>query len=53
MCGGQFGWDGFLLKGNAGVQRFAQMVWQSIVECKGRSELYCKADRPSSCESRA
>ncbi len=53
MRAGQFGWDGFLLKGNAGVQRSAQAVWKSAVECKGRSGLYCEADGPSSRESGA
>ena len=50
--GGQFDWGGLLLKGNGGVQRYTQRGWQSRVERKGISVLYCKTDMSSSYESR-
>ncbi len=53
MCGGQFDWDGFLQKSNAGAQRSAQSGWKSDEECIGISRLYCEGDTPSSCESRS
>ena len=51
--GGPFDWGGRLLKGNGGVQRLAQAAWKPAEECKGRSQLDCKADAPSRDESRA
>ncbi len=50
---GQFDWGGFLQKSNGGARRYTQHGWQSCVERKGRSVLYCKTDGSSSCESRA
>ncbi len=53
MSGGQFDWGGRLLKGNGGAQRFPQVEWKPIIECKGIRELDCEADGPSRDESRA
>ena len=50
---GQFDWGGFLLNYNGGARRYTQHGWQSCVERKGISVLYCKTDMSSSCESRA
>ena len=50
---GQFDWGGFLLNCNGGARRYTQHGWQSCVERKGISVLYCKTDMSSSCESRA
>ncbi len=52
MYDGQFDWGGRLLKSNGGVQRFTQNGWKPFVERNGVSELYCKAYKPSSYESR-
>ncbi len=51
VYGGKFDWGGYLLKSNAGAQRFAQEVWKSSVECMSRSKLYCKIGGSSSRES--
>jgi hypothetical protein len=53
VADGQFDWGGRLLKGNGGVQRLAQAEWKPAAECKGTSQLDCKADAPSRDESRA
>lgn len=50
---GQFDWGGFLQNCNGGARRYTQRGWQSCVERKGRSVLYCKIDGSSSYESRA
>ena len=50
---GQFDWGGFLLNCNGGARRYTQHGWQSCVERKGISVLYCKRDISSSYESRA
>ena len=52
VSGGQFDWGGRLPKSNGGAQRYAQIGWKSIDECKCRSVLDCEADGPSRCESR-
>ncbi len=49
---GQFDWGGFLPNCNGGVPRYTQHGWQSCVERKGRSVLYCETDMSNSCESR-
>ena len=49
---GQFDWGGLLLKGNGGVQRYPQCVWQSHSERKGRRVLDCETDKSSRDESR-
>ena len=53
VADGQFDWGGRLLKSNGGAQRLAQAEWKPAIECKGRSQLDCKADAPSRDESRA
>jgi len=53
VSGGQFDWGGRLRKGNGGAQRLAQMEWEPIAECKGRSQLDCETDMSSRDESRA
>ena len=50
---GQFDWGGFLPNCNGGARRYTQRGWQSRVERKGISVLYCKTDGSSSYESRA
>lgn len=50
---GQFDWGGRLLKGNGGAQRFPQIGWKSIAECKGIRELDCETYKSSRDESRA
>ena len=50
---GQFDWGGLLQNSNGGVQRYTQPGWQSGVERKGRSVLYCETYQSSSCESRS
>ncbi len=52
VADGQFDWGGRLLKGNGGVQRWAQAEWKPAAECKGTSLLDCKANAPSRDESR-
>ena len=51
--GGQFDWGGRLLKSNGGAQRFPQIGWKSIAECKGIRELDCESNNSSRDESRA
>ena len=53
VSGGQFDWGGRLRKSNGGAQRLAQAEWKPAAECKGKSQLDCKADKPSRDESRA
>ena len=53
VSGGQFDWGGRLLKCNGGVQRFPQRDWKPRVECKGKRELDCEANKPIRDESRA
>ena len=53
MSDGQFDWGGRLLKGNGGAQRYPQIGWKSIFECKGRRVLDCETDKSSRDESRA
>ena len=50
---GQFDWGGRLLKSNGGAQRFPQIGWKSIAECKGIRELDCESYNSSRDESRA
>ena len=50
---GQFGWGGCLLKGNGGAQRYPQMDWKPIVECKGIRVLDCETNKSNRDESRA
>ena len=52
VTGGQFDWGGRLQKDNGGVQRLAQAEWKPAAECKGTSQLDCKANAPSRDESR-
>ena len=49
---GQFDWGGRLLKSNGGAQRYAQIGWKSIDECKCRSVLDCETDKSNRDESR-
>ncbi len=53
VAGGQFDWGGRLQKSNGGAQRLAQAEWKPAAECKGTSQLDCKANAPSRDESRA
>ena len=53
LLGRQFDWGGRLLKGNGGAQRFPQIGWKSIAECKGIRELDCESYNSSRDESRA
>ena len=53
LLGGQFDWGGRLLKSNGGAQRFPQIGWKSIAECKGIRELDCESYNSSRDESRA
>jgi hypothetical protein len=52
VSGGQFDWGGRLPKSNGGAQRYAQIGWKSIVECKCRSVLDCETDKSNRDESR-
>ena len=52
VSGGQFDWGGRLLKSNGGAQRYPQIGWKSIDECKCRRVLDCKTDKSSRDESR-
>ena len=52
MLGRRFDWGGRLQKSNGGVQRFPQRDWKPRVECKGKRELDCEANKPSRDESR-
>ena len=52
VSGGQFDWGGRLLKSNGGAQRYPQIGWKSIVECKCRRVLDCKSYNSSRDESR-
>ena len=52
MSGGQFDWGGRLLKSNGGAQRYAQIGWKSIDECKCRSVLDCETNKSNRDESR-
>ena len=52
VSGGQFDWGGRLPKSNGGAQRYAQIGWKSIDECKCRSVLDCETNRSSRDESR-
>ena len=49
---GQFDWGGRLPKSNGGAQRYAQIGWKSIVECKCRSVLDCETNKSNRDESR-
>ena len=49
---GQFDWGGRLLKSNGGAQRYAQIGWKSIDECKCRSVLDCETNKSNRDESR-
>jgi hypothetical protein len=52
VSGRQFDWGGRLPKSNGGAQRYAQIGWKPIAECKCRSVLDCEADKPNRDESR-
>ena len=52
LLGGQFDWGGRLLKSNGGAQRYAQIGWKSIDECKCRSVLDCETNKSNRDESR-
>ena len=52
LSGGQFDWGGRLLKSNGGAQRYAQIGWKSIDECKCRSVLDCETNKSNRDESR-
>ena len=52
VLGGQFDWGGRLLKSNGGAQRYAQIGWKSIDECKCRSVLDCETNKSNRDESR-
>ena len=49
---GQFDWGGRLPKSNGGAQRYAQIGWKSIEECKCRSVLDCESNNSNRDESR-
>ena len=53
VSGGQFDWGGRLLKSNGGAQRYPQIGWKSIDECKCRRVLDCETNKSSRYESRA
>ena len=53
LSGGQFDWGGRLPKSNGGAQRYPQIGWKSIVECKCRRVLDCETNKSSRDESRA
>ena len=48
----QFDWGGRLPKSNGGAQRYAQIGWKSIDECKCRSVLDCETNKSNRDESR-
>ena len=50
--GGQFDWGGRLPKSNGGAQRYAQIGWKPIAECKCRSVLDCESNNSNRDESR-
>ncbi len=52
VSGGQFDWGGRLPKSNGGAQRYAQIGWKSIDECKCRSVLDCESNNSNRDESR-
>ena len=52
LLGGQFDWGGRLLKSNGGAQRYPQIGWKSIDECKCRRVLDCETNKSSRDESR-
>ena len=52
LSGGQFDWGGRLLKSNGGAQRYPQIGWKSIDECKCRRVLDCETNKSSRDESR-
>ena len=52
LLGRQFDWGGRLLKSNGGAQRYAQIGWKSIDECKCRSVLDCETNKSNRDESR-
>ena len=52
VSGGQFDWGGRLPKRNGGAQRYAQIGWKSIGECKCRSVLDCESNNSNRDESR-
>ena len=52
VSGGQFDWGGRLPKSNGGAQRYAQIGWKSIDECKCRSVLDCETNKSNRDESR-
>ena len=52
VSGGQFDWGGRLPKSNGGAQRYAQIGWKSIEECKCRSVLDCESNNSNRDESR-
>ena len=52
VSGGQFDWGGRLPKSNGGAQRYPQIGWKSIVECKCRRVLDCETYKSNRDESR-
>ena len=52
VSGGQFDWGGRLPKSNGGAQRYAQIGWKPIGECKCRSVLDCESNNSNRDESR-
>ena len=52
VSGGQFDWGGRLPKSNGGAQRYPQIGWKPIGECKCRRVLDCETDKSNRDESR-
>ena len=52
VSGRQFDWGGRLPKSNGGAQRYAQIGWKPIAECKCRSVLDCESNNSNRDESR-
>ena len=52
ISGRRFDWGGRLRKSNGGAQRYAQIGWKSIDECKCRSVLDCETNKSNRDESR-
>ena len=48
----QFDWGGRLPKSNGGAQRYPQIGWKPIGECKCRRVLDCETDKSNRDESR-
>ena len=48
----QFDWGGRLPKSNGGAQRYPQIGWKPIGECKCRRVLDCETDKLNRDESR-